>query len=212
LATNPFSTRFTRPGAIRFSDSHVDLHQLCRILEDDHNSANGKSNTFQIVGPHGCGKTTLTIAIAESFAKQGISTRWITIRGRSKQDVVRFDQYLPLSSAEGQPQILVVDGIESVNWLQRSCMLQQFRKRYWAVVLTTHRPLARIKVLTELRPSLAKFNDLCEQLLIGSQSQNNWSEKTKLAYQNANGNFREAFFELYDEFESQSQKGRPVTI
>ena len=201
MVTNPFSTRFTRPGAISFTSDRVDPHRLVGVLSDYRAS---RSGIFQIVGPHGCGKTTLTVAIAARLAEQGRAARWLTVRGRSKTDPVRFDHFLPRIDSQPRSEIMVIDGIESVNAVQRSCILRQMSKRAWRVVLTTHRPAWRVPVLAELQPSRERFHDLCKQLLgdhLVGENKSDWQRMIEAAYDNASGNFREAFFELYDQFE-----------
>lgn len=200
MTANPFSTRFTRPGAIEFSSDLVQSHRLVETLA----KATGRSNTFQIVGPHGCGKTTLTIAIASQLAQQGTETLWLTIRGNSKPDQVRFDRYLSCLDANENPDVLVIDGIESVNAFQRNCILREVGKHAWRVILTTHRALWRIPVLTTLSPSLEVFEDLCSRLIcsdLANWNKEDWRPRIETAYGNANGDFREAFFELYDQYE-----------
>ena len=82
MITNPFSTRFTRPGAISFSSDRIDPLRLAGVLSETRKS---RSGVFQIVGPHGCGKTTLTVAIAAELAEQGRAARWLTVRVVLKQ-------------------------------------------------------------------------------------------------------------------------------
>ena len=201
IVANPFSTRFTHPGAIIFSSDRVDPLRLAGVLSETRSS---RSGIFQIVGPHGCGKTTLTVAIAAQLAGQGTAACWLTVRGRSKTEPVRFDHYLPRLDSQPRPEIMVIDGIESVNAVQRSCILRQMSKRAWRVVLTTHRPAWRVPVLAELQPSRERFHDLCKQLLgdhLVGENKTDWQRMIEAAYDNASGNFREAFFELYDQFE-----------
>ena len=118
VVANPFSTRYTQPGALSYLCDQTDPQRLCRILEQEE-FASRSPRAFQIVGPHGCGKTSLTVAIAEILADQAVATCWLTIRARSRSDRVRFDRYLPCPSSKNRPELLVVDGIESVN----SCLL-----------------------------------------------------------------------------------------
>ena len=201
MITNPFSTRFTRPGAISFSSDRIDPLRLAGVLSETRKS---RSGVFQIVGPHGCGKTTLTVAIAAELAEQGRAARWLTVRGRSKTDPVRFDHYLPRIDSQPRHEIVVIDGIESVNAFQRSCILRQLSKRAWRVVLTTHRPAWRVPILAELQPSRERFHDLCKQLLgdhLADENKIDWQTMIETAFSNAGGNFRDAFFELYDQFE-----------
>ena len=201
VVANPFSTRYTQPGALSYLCDQTDPQRLCRILEQEE-LASRSSRAFQIVGPHGCGKTSLTVAIAEILADQAVATCWLTIRARSRSDRVRFDRYLPCPSSKNRPELLVVDGIESVNRFQRSSMLRHFRKNFWRVILTTHRPIWGVEKLSELKPSFDCFHSLCRQLLGRTATESDWPQKIETAFEAANGNFREAFFDLYDEYEN----------
>src|SRR5262245_62831976 len=102
--SNPFSTRFVRPGAIpyQFVDG-ADVAALATRLE-------GQGWWGQIVGPHGSGKSTL------------LATLLPELRRRRRVVVVELHadrrRFLELAWSR-EPTLLVVDGHEQLGWWAR---------------------------------------------------------------------------------------------
>ncbi len=68
--SNPFSTRFVRPGALayRFPPGESAATLVERL------AASGWRG--QIVGPHGSGKSTLVAALGETLPRSPVGPRW----------------------------------------------------------------------------------------------------------------------------------------
>ena len=199
MATNPFETRYIRPSSIEFVPNGCDPITLSQQISQT-------KGPFQIVGPHGSGKTTLTFEIAKHLLDLGIGARWITLR---KQGRFRLPSVLhpttPASagSADTKSQVIFVDGIETLTILNRAIMLKSNSPAN-KIVVTTHRALYGVKQLFKTESTLAHFKMICEKLI--GHIDDSWESKIKAAFQNHGANIREALFELYDVFESQQQR------
>lgn len=209
IPTNPFSTRFTRPGSIAFIDN-ADLMESA--------SRRFRSHQFlgQIVGPHGCGKTTLSLAIQAQLQSCFRSARHVTWR-RSKRWLCqtelprvtdhpsrRGNQHARIGAdADSESILLVVDGVESVSLFQRYALIAACRNHGNGLLLTTHRPLPGIPTIATLQPSCDQFLRIVEQLAPHFRLDPN---ELKLAFHHNGGNIREALMDLYDRFEADALK------
>lgn len=189
---NPFSTCFIEPGKLDFVNLDLNPFKLAERLHNDQRS-------FQIVGPHGSGKTTLSIEIAKHLSAHSFRCHWMTLRRENffSTPVVKHEQYLP-SAQEFDPkrQLFFVDGIETIGFLPRCLALRSFRNQNQQVVVTAHRRLLGLPILATTRTSLELFNALVERLVPGLDE--SWLPKIATAYEQSQGDFREAFFLLYD--------------
>lgn len=164
---NPFSAHRIRPGAIPYLFSHED--NSTDITRLDHLIDCWKSSGYvgQIVGPHGCGKTTLAYSIAKrakehhqqsfdnawsitirkkSFAPSSNRTSkvdWLTLNGFDvKTSLVageRSSRLVETGSKLSTANILMIDGIERLSILQRTLMLRSLASRQIPTLLTVHR-------------------------------------------------------------------------
>ena len=193
---NPFATRFTRPGSLDFIEDDLRVDELSqRLLEI--------RDPCQIVGPHGSGKTSLTIAIAKRLFKNSIRSRWITFRRERyfSSPSSKHEDYLP----EQKPvestdrEILFIDGIEGLGLLQRFFALRKLKSRRTQLVLTAHQKLSGYPVLATVHPKLETFRKLARKLHPTTDS--TWQTKVDAAFADAEGDFREAFFLLYDQID-----------
>lgn len=193
---NPFSTRFTRPGSLKFLEDGIGVDELSKKLLTS-------QTTCQIVGPHGSGKTSLTIEIAKRLSDKSVRSRWITFRRESwfSSPQSKQEDYLPGQppSASVDREILFIDGIESLGFFSRYVVLRRLKTKRVQLVLTTHQKLAGYDVLTTLHPKLEMFRKLAKQL--HSSTDPTWQAKVDAAFEKSNGDFREAFFLLYDQIE-----------
>lgn len=183
----------------------------------------------QIVGPHGSGKTTLTIALARSLCTRFEYFSWLVVRPlawfgsrvRNRAQLVarqvsseqgvsldfvafQLDEpgglLLPRLQGLKPEELCFVDGIELLpKWRQRQ-LLQASSGR--AVVFTTHRRVnLSLSVLAELQPDLLTFRRLVAQLQAGVPGCLE-SEAVDRAFQSAQGDFRQGLSLLYDKWES----------
>lgn len=224
IAPNPFSTCYTRPGAIPFRLDEISIGELAESLFC------GRS-VLQIVGQHGSGKTTLTIELGRFLQERQTSktgsrigettARWITLRKANRvpfqpQETcapnpfrwlqgtgieLRHEVYLPTAGITPGRAVWFIDGLESLNQLQRIALLRHLPGDRDQIVLTTHRRLLGIPVLYRTRTSGELFCEICRDLM-GTQWSADWSKRCLLAFERTQGDIREALFQMYDEYQA----------
>jgi energy-coupling factor transporter ATP-binding protein EcfA2 len=182
---NPFSTRFTQPGAIAFRFSSPDgLAGLVSKLE----ATNGWG---QIVGPHGSGKSTLLASLLPAL------TGW-TVRH------VRLDtshRTLPpdLFDAPDPGSLLVIDGFEQLGVLSRFRVKRHCRLHGCGLLVTAHRSVG----LPDLHRTNAAAHaaDLIAALVPpgGGWALDGFDIAARLRHHR--GSLRDVLFELYDRWE-----------
>ncbi len=183
----------------------------------------------QVVGPHGSGKTTLTISLARHLAPHFEQFSWLVVTpsrwwgGRPTYRVqlaarvtpgpppgtlefLEFDllegteKLLPRLRSQGPGECLFVDGVEQLGrWWQQRIARATVDR---AVIWTTHQPLTWAgEVLCQLQPNLPQFQRLIEQLTGGAA--NLGSSELEQAFDSSGGNVRLALGQLYDHWEQQ---------
>ena len=126
-AENPFSTRHVRPGAIPYqfppgqsADSLV--AELAR-----------SGWQGQIIGPHGCGKSSLLQALRPALESAGRRSLWVELHAHNRgwPDVSR--------QLAVEPQgVLVIDGFEQCSRWRRWLIRRTCRRHGWDVHLATN--------------------------------------------------------------------------
>ncbi len=187
VISNPFSTRFTRPNAMPFLLSPE--QELESILE----AFRAGGHRGQIMGPHGCGKTTMTYALQRRLQNEFPSVRRITIRNSRTVETIEH------VAAESDPQLLVIDGLERVPAIQRWLLTRTCRRQGKGLLVTTHKRLRHLPVICFLQPRPAMFLKIVEHLEPGAGFQEEFLERI---FVQAGGNIREALMQLYDRFEA----------
>ena len=184
-ASNPFATRFVRPGAIRylFPEGQTEEGLVEKL----------RTNGWwgEIVGPHGTGKSTLLASLIPALELAG-------------RNIVRFmlsegERKLPLANAEstdwnGSTQ-LVIDGYEQLSWWSRSRIKSLCRKRGAGLLVTAHQPMG-LPLLATTEPSVELARRVVAQLLAGDKTLSD--EDVAKAFAQQQGNVRETLFALYD--------------
>jgi hypothetical protein len=177
IASNPFSTRFTRPGALRYVTPDAELARMLAIIE--------RGGRFAIVGAHGTGKTTLLHTLRDVLCERGLATITLSLRdGGSKRTESRTPGQLPA--------VLFVDGYEQLSGPRRLLVGRGAR----ALVVTTHTPALTVLARTDVTADLAE--QLVRTLLSRFPDSAVTARDAPAALANAGGNMREAFFSLYD--------------
>lgn len=187
--SNPFSSRFVRPGAMPFvCPTGVSLTGLVERF-------GALGERAQIVGPHGAGKSTLLAALREEFGGRGCRVVvWELHAGEGPRCWPR------LPERPGAGEVWLVDGLEQIGAVARSVLLGRLAWSGAGLVGTTHRDLG-LPTLLELSPSPALAAELVTQLC-GGDPCGPTAEEVREAYDRANGNLREVLFDLYGRYEA----------
>ncbi len=188
------------PGAwpFRFSGDETIDH-----LADRLDAAGGWG---QIVGPHGSGKSTLLATLLPVCRMRGRVIRQFDLR--------RGQRRLPWASTDpwewSARTLVVVDGYEQLRWWRRYQLQRSCRQRKCGLLVTCHRSLG-LPWLWEARPDELLFRQLVRDLLAAHPVSQPLSEEVlSSVWQRHQGNFREAFMELYDRVQDPPRRG-PAT-
>jgi hypothetical protein len=196
VASNPFATRFTRPGALRY---HFAPEVGCdRLL--DRLAAEGWRGA--IVGPHGSGKTTLLSTLELELAARGRVSHRVTLHAGQHQ--------LPYNATHraADPRlVLVIDGYEQLGVWPRWRLSRQVQAKGWGLLVTCHSPLG-LPVIhhTTTDPELAVI--LVRELL-GGYGEFISDDDVRRAFAEQEGDMRETLFTLYDIYELRSRATKP---
>ena len=189
LPSNPFATRFVRPGEIDFLFSDEDsLPRVAQQLQQNHWRG-------QIIGPHGSGKSTLLASLLPVLPPE-VHVRLHTLRDGQRR--LAFDTS---SAGEGCTVLLVIDGFEQLSRWQRWRIHRHCRRRNWGLLITAHADLG-LPTLFTTQTSEALARQLAERRLGGELSAAALAE-VQACYRLKSGNCREMLFDLYDRYEAQ---------
>lgn len=192
--SNPFSTRFTRPGGIpyRFPPG-MSAELLVERL-----SRNGWRG--QILGSHGSGKSALVAALIPAIERAGRQVVLMELHDRQRRLPKNWTQRAGLSRSTA----VIVDGCEQLAPWNRWLLKWFCRRRGLGLLVTTHRSLGMPDLLcTSVDLPLAQ--EIVESLL-GDQKLLISPEDVKQRFEVQQGNLREVLFDLYDLYE----RRRPV--
>lgn len=197
---NPFGTRYTRPGTLPFlagSDgAAIDAARLAREAIGRRRSA--------IVGPHGTGKTTLLTQMRPYLDADAGRCRSITLRsGEVSTELWRTLSTVPSSG------MLIVDGYEQMGSVEQLRLIVTAWRRRVRMLVTAHRPPRLFAVVARTGTSrqtarllaamlLEEFPAHREIMLRGFDE--HWDD--------AEGNIRQLWATLYEQFEHQLRTGR----
>ena len=190
IERNPYSTCFTAPGKMSFI--FPEPGQPEQIFTQF------KLNGFQgqIVGPHGCGKTTLTITLETYLDSRFDGIRRITIR---KDGAISGNIRRKNGRNFDGATLYVIDGIENMPWLHRRIFLKFIRSSAGGLLLTTHCAVKGIPVIYQITPSFLIFHKIISQIspdhLIDEQ-------QLKQIFTQNNSSIRESLMALYTIWEN----------
>lgn len=193
--SNPFSTRFTQPGAIPFLfPASVDAAQLTERL-----AKNGWWG--EITGPHGSGKSTLLASLVPQLILAGRQPLRITLHNGERS----LAQHRDALERANELSIVIVDGYEQL-WPWNRLGLRWFcRRRQAGLIVTSHAP-AGLPPLYACVVDRQTAAEILQRLLPAGSPVGQADLDHALA---ANGqNLRDALFELYDLYEQRQAQER----
>src|SRR5687767_14761631 len=126
LRSNPFATRFTRPGALPFL---FPPQQTPQTLVDALAAAGWWG---EIIGPHGSGKSSLLAALIPEVAARGRRVVHFTLS--------QGERKLPNEPDEEwtKDTQVVVDGYEQLSWFSRRRLKARCRRDGAGLLITAH--------------------------------------------------------------------------
>lgn len=189
VESNPFSTRWTRPGAIPFVfPAGADAQTLIARLR-----ASGWSG--QITGPHGSGKSTLLAALAPALKEAGRLVELMTLHDGQR----RLPKNLAALPELDAASVIVVDGYEQLSGWSRIHLRRLSKRRGWGLLVTAHRDVGLPQLFqTQVTEDIAR--QIVDRLRQPQLAQVRDDELTA-ALARHNGNMRETLFTLYDLYE-----------
>jgi predicted ABC-type ATPase len=181
---NPFSTRFTRPGAIPFVFAE---HQSARTLVE---RLAGLKWCGQIIGPHGSGKSTLVATLAPALEAAGRKVVIVALhQGEHRLPALHREALAP--SAQ-----IIIDGFEQLSWWSRRQAKSLCRRHGAGLLVTTHSD-SGISTIYETRPTPQLAQALVHHL-VRDGGGNVTADDVFAAFAASGGNVRETLFKLYD--------------
>lgn len=204
--SNPFATRFVRPGAIAydFSDS-TEIKSAAQLIEVL------RQHRFRgaIIGPHGSGKSTLLETLLNTLADETPHGQHVRVHRIALHDGQRwlprgwFNGMRPIAKRR-EKALLVIDGYEQLAWPARWWLAAAVRILGWGILVTAHAPVTWSTIFTT-QTSTQLANRLVERLVSHGELPQPSPEVIAAAFAHAGGNQREVFFELYDWAEQHRQ-------
>lgn len=204
-SNNPFSTRYTRPGAIPYLTSFESAHALAQseALADDLIGKLLKGDGLgAIVGPHGVGKSTLLHVLMERLTRKGFPYRAFAIDDNRHWRTMRSAHEPTFNSLvhsnRSTRRVLVIDGWERLAFWRRRLIAAVSRFRRQMLLVTSHEPcelptlwVASVDVVL-LRAIVERIEPRASRALHDGDLQALLNRR--------HGNVREILFELYDRF------------
>ncbi|MCI0361546.1 MAG: hypothetical protein L0211_23935 [Planctomycetaceae bacterium] len=196
--SNPFATRFTRPGAVGYLfPAGLSVQSLVAVLGENHWWG-------EIVGPHGSGKSTLVATLVPALQAAGRKVvRYVVTPdgGDRKECLLPAGAYAFLAEQPLAPTTqLILDGYERISWWWRRRIQVLCRKRGAGLLVTAHQPLG-LPPLAETEPTEQLAQKIVQQLLSKGDSVVTPADVTA-AFKQTGGNLRETLFALFDIYQS----------
>jgi len=189
--SNPFSTRYVRPGAMAYQFAAGDS---AAAMIDRLAACGGWA---QIVGPHGAGKSTLVATLVKSLRQSGRATCVFSLVDRQRRMPADW-----VEQARGaRPDTVVVDGYEQLSRWNRWRLKARCRRAGWGLLVTAHQSVG-FATLARVVPSLAVARAVVGLLVRGDRVSVTDSDVAE-CFRAAGGNLRETLFALYDRYERQ---------
>jgi hypothetical protein len=194
--SNPFSTRFIRPGVIPFLfPPGLDAPGLVRAL-----AVRGWRGA--ILGPHGSGKSTLLAALLPALREAGKEPVLVALH--DGQRALPPEAWRDLRRRTGpRSRIAVIDGYEQLSCWQRWRLRRLCRHRGHGLLVTAHTPVG-LPVLLRLCVTPQTAGRVVAQLLTAvpeAAAPRPGTAELAARLGRQSGNLREVLFQLYDDYE-----------
>jgi hypothetical protein len=178
-----------QPGSIPFRFSTSDgLQSLVHKLEET-------AGWGEIIGPHGCGKSTLFATLLPAI------TRWQVRHVRLSTS----ERALPAWAWDRSDpsSLLAIDGFEQLGFFTRWRMKRHCRQHHCGLVVTAHRSMG-LPTLYRTDVSLEMAKEVVAGLIPagGEWVLDGFDLAARLRYHR--GSLREVLFELYDRWNGKS--------
>jgi len=205
--TNPFATRWVRPGVIPFyfADGPNAAALVEKLSESRWRGA--------IIGRHGSGKSTLLAALIPFIESAGHPVRMISLHDRQRSLPAEFTRLIHGNDGSIRSTMLVVDGYEQLGWQARRQLRATCRRNECGLLVTAHRASAAggLPILYCTQASLETVQHLVKHEL---PSHGGLIEPRDVAtaFEAHQGNVRETLFALYDLFERRRHARQPSAL
>ena len=186
MHSNPFATRFTRPGALSY------LFPPGQSAESLVAALAQAGWWGEIIGPHGSGKSTLLAELVPELERQGRQIYHLIFRS----DGTASGVWPPAPGNWTSQTQVVVDGYEQLSWWQRRKLRSTCRRAGAGLLITAHRPCGLVTLL-KTEPTAELAAKIVQQLL-PTDDQTISSEDVRELCRQHPTNLREVLFGLYD--------------
>jgi hypothetical protein len=209
IADNPFSTRYTRPGAIpfRFPPGSGAGELVEQLRSQGWRGA--------IVGPHGSGKSSLVAALVPAIRRAGKEVLLVELHDGQRRLPVDLEKGSGVFVRPGDPaaevidqtktpdpfsgSVVIVDGYEQLSWWNRLRLRRVSQRRGLGLLVTSHAPTA-LPLLFRTATSLGLAQAIVQSLLAG-RPELITPERLAQRFESRQGDLRELLFDLYDLYE-----------
>ena len=193
MKSNPFSTRFIRPGAIPFLFAEG---ESARALVEKLRSHHWQG---QITGAHGSGKSTLLAALLPALESAGRKVISLGLH-QGQRRLPPLDRESITATTQ-----LVIDGFEQLSWWSRWRVRWLCWRRGAGLLVTAHADLG-LPTISQTHPSEALAQRVVNALLLADEREIAPADVSR-AYAAAGGNLRETLFALYDVYQAKRAQG-----
>lgn len=184
MSSNPFATRFIRPGAIPFLFLDGDSAESIVDRLKSHNWWG------QIIGPHGSGKSTLLATLTPLLESAGRSVLSLKIGPRERK-------LPPIDVASLSPTTqIIIDGYEQLSWWSK-WKLRHLAHTAKAGLLVTAHANAGLPMVYQTMPNEAVAQAVVDRLTDAARLPIPEAE-ISAAYHSTGGDIRETLFKLFD--------------
>jgi energy-coupling factor transporter ATP-binding protein EcfA2 len=192
--SNPFATRFIRPGAMPFI--FLDGESAASLVD----RLRQQQWWGQIIGPHGSGKSTLLATLIPTLTAAGRHVVSHTLhQGEHRLAALHRESFSPSTQ-------LMIDGYEQLSWWQKRRVKSHCRRAGCGLLVTAHADVGLPTVYrTQSSESLAAT---VVSRLLPATGHEIATADIAAAYSAAEGNVRETLFKLYDVYQQRSPDGR----